>query len=292
LEGTMKIERVFRISPALVRVILRDRPVSTNVVEGYLPRAPGKTQFVRLEPAGSHLVLQASTDGGTVEERTKIPTAQAEALLQVSEGKVGYRRSQLRIGIEVHAMLDRFEQPAGLDLVVLQFADQNQADDFSPLPWLGPEVTTEERFTRRTLAVAGAPIDEPVEASNGSLIALVEMLDEPSSGSRHLSAPSIAANLQSPVAPESPAVDASARRVRLPVRLPEQVRFPRANDELVANAVVDARLPEVSEAVSRELSPAPIEASPHTIAAEEPQGEIKRSGRHLKDLLRRAKPTS
>ena len=87
----MKIERVFRISPALVRVILRDRPVSTNVVEGYLPRAPGKTQFVRLEPAGSHLVLQASTDGGTVEERTKIPTAQAEALLQVSEGKIGYR---------------------------------------------------------------------------------------------------------------------------------------------------------------------------------------------------------
>ena len=151
-------------------------------------------------------------------------------------------------------------------------------------------MTTDERFTRRTLAVAGAPIDEPVEASNGSLIALVEMLDEPSSGSRHLSAPSIGANLQSPVAPESPAVDASARRARLPVRLPEQV--PRANDELVANAVVDARLPEVSEAVSRELSPAPIEASPHTIAAEEPQGEIKRSGRHLKDLLRRAKPTS
>jgi hypothetical protein len=89
----MKIERVFRISPALVRVILRDRPVSTNVVEGYLSRAPGKTQFVRLEAAGSHLVLQVSSAGGTVEERTKIPTAQAEALLQVSEGKIGYRRS-------------------------------------------------------------------------------------------------------------------------------------------------------------------------------------------------------
>ena len=85
----MKIERVFRISPALVRVILRDRPVSTNGVEGYLPRAPGKTQFVRLEAAGSHLVLQVSRDGAAVEERTKIPTAQAEALLQVSEGKIG-----------------------------------------------------------------------------------------------------------------------------------------------------------------------------------------------------------
>jgi hypothetical protein len=111
LEGTMKIERVFRISPALVRVILRDRPVSTNVVEGYLPRPRGKTQFVRLEAAGSHLVLQVSSDGGTFEEQTKIPTAQAEALLQVSEGKIGYRRSQLRIGIEVDATLDRFEQP-------------------------------------------------------------------------------------------------------------------------------------------------------------------------------------
>ena len=289
----MKIERVFRISPALVRVILRDRPVSTNVVEGYLPRAPGKTQFVRLEAAGSHLVLQVSSDGGMVEERTKIPTAQAEALLQVSEGKIGYRRSQLRIGIDVDAMLDRFEQPAGLDLVVLQFANQNEADGFSPLPWLGPEVTSEDRFSRRMLAVAGAPIGEAVEASNRSLIALVEMLEQ-SGGSRHLSAPALGASLQTTVAPasETQADEAPSRRARLPVRLPEQVRFPRANDELVANAVVDARLPDVFEAMSRELSPAPIEASPNTMAAEEPQVEIKRSGRNLKDLLRRAKSTS
>src|SRR5215207_5994436 len=293
LEGPMKIERVFRISPALVRVILRDRPVSTNVVEGYLPRAPGKTQLVRLEAAGSHLVLQVSSDGGTVEERTKIPTAQAEALLQVSEGKIGYRRSQLRIGIEVDATLDRFEQPAGLDLVVLQFADQNEADGFSPLPWLGPEVTSEDRFSRRTLAVAGAPIEEAVEASNRSLIALVEMLEQ-SGGLRHLSAPALGTSLQTSVGPasETQAEEAPSRRARLPVRLPEQVRFSRANDELVANAVVDARLPAVFEAMSRELSPAPIEASPNTMAAEEPQVEIKRSGRNLKDLLRRAKSTS
>ena len=70
------------------------------------------------------------------------------------------------------------------------------------------------------------------------------------------------------------------------------MRFPRANDELVANAVVDARLPDVFEAMARELRPAPIEASPNTTAPEEPQVEIKRSGRYLKDLLRRAKSTS
>lgn len=237
-------------------------------------------------------MLQGSSDGGTFEERTKIPTAQAEALLQVSEGKIGYRRSQLRIGIEVDATLDRFEQPAGLDLVVLQFADQNEADGFSPLPWLGPEVTSEDRFSRRTLAVAGAPIEEAVEASNRSLIALVEMLDQ-SGGSRHLSAPALGASLQTSVAPASETQadhEAPSRRARLPVRLPEQVRFPRANDELVANAVVDARLPDVFEAMSRELSPAPVEASPNTMVAEEV--EIKRSGRNLKDLLRRAKSTS
>ena len=224
-------------------------------------------------------MLQGSSDGGTFEERTKIPTAQAEALLQVSEGKIGYRRSQLRIGIEVDATLDRFEQPAGLDLVVLQFADQNEADGFSPLPWLGPEVTSEDRFSRRTLAVAGAPIEEAVEASNRSLIALVEMLDQ-SGGSRHLSAPALGASLQTSVAPASETQadhEAPSRRARLPVRLPEQVRFPRANDELVANAVVDARLPDVFEAMSRELSPAPVEASPNTMVAEEV--EIKRSGR-------------
>jgi len=198
-------------------------------------------------------VLQVSSAGGTVEERTKIPTAQAEALLQVSEGKIGYRRSQLRIGSEVDATLDRFEQPAGLDLVVLQFAEQNEADGFSPLPWLGPEVTSVDRFSRRSLAVAGAPIEDAVEASNRSLIALVEMLEH-SGGSRHLSAPALGASLQTSVPPsETQADEAPSRRARLPVRLPEQVRFPRANDELVANAVVDARLPDVFEAMSREL---------------------------------------
>jgi len=70
------------------------------------------------------------------------------------------------------------------------------------------------------------------------------------------------------------------------------VRFPRGNDELVANPVVDARLPDVFEAMSRELSPDLSEGSPLTITAEEPQVEVKRSGRHLKDLLRRTKPTS
>jgi hypothetical protein len=48
----------------------------------------------------------------------------------------------------------------------------------------------------------------------------------------------------------------------------------------------------VFEAMSRELSSAPIEANPNTIAAEESWVEIKRSGRNLKDLLHRAKWTS
>src|SRR5918995_6398131 len=102
----MKIERVFRVAPSLVRVILRERLVSTNIVEGYLPCTPGRTQFVRLEPANCQLVLQSSSHEVSAEERTKIPTVQAEALLEASVGRIGYRRSLIRLGADVDAFLD------------------------------------------------------------------------------------------------------------------------------------------------------------------------------------------
>jgi hypothetical protein len=119
----MKVERVFRIAPSIVRMILKERPTMTNVVEGYLRPTPERTQFVRLEASGCHLLLQRLGDQERTEERTKLPTEQAEALLDVSDGRVGYRRTHIRIDNNQDAILDRFEQPDGLDLVTVEFDD-------------------------------------------------------------------------------------------------------------------------------------------------------------------------
>ena len=44
----------------------------------------------------------------------------SRALLDVSGGRVGYRRTLVRVDNERDANLDRFEQPAGLDLVTVE----------------------------------------------------------------------------------------------------------------------------------------------------------------------------
>src|SRR4051794_41323741 len=92
------------------------------------------------------------------------------------------------------------------------------------------------------LAVAGAPIEEAVEASNRSLIALVEMLEQ-SGGSRHLSAPALGANLQTSVAPasETQRDERPAGRARLPVGPPEQGGSPRPTDDRAPKAFVNLR---------------------------------------------------
>src|SRR5215207_8389498 len=89
----MKIERFFRVAPSIVRMILKEHLTATYVVEGYLRSTPERTQLVRLEPNGCHLLLQRLGDQKRTEERTKLPTDQAEALLDVSGGRVGYRRT-------------------------------------------------------------------------------------------------------------------------------------------------------------------------------------------------------
>ena len=93
----MKTERMFLIAPSLVRLILKERLVSKQVVEGYLAPASERTHFVRLEPSGCNLVLQSWSAEGASEQRTKVPSTQAEALLEVCPGKVTYRRTHIRL---------------------------------------------------------------------------------------------------------------------------------------------------------------------------------------------------
>jgi CYTH domain-containing protein len=183
----MKTERVFLIAPSLVRLILRERIVSKPVVEGYLGPAGERTHFIRLEPSGCNLVLQSAGPEGISEQRTKVPSAQAEALLDVCAGKVGYRRTHVRIG-PGEALLDRFEEPGGLDLVIVEFEHPSEAQAFPVPGWFGPEVTQDSSYQKARIALAGLPEPQDVEVTNASVIALVETL-EAAAGARQQLAP-------------------------------------------------------------------------------------------------------
>ena len=246
----MKIERLFRVAPSIVRMILKERLTATYVVEGYLRSTPERAQLVRLEPSGCHLLLQRFGDQERTEERTKLPTEQAEALLDVSGGRVGYSRTLVRVDNERDANLDRFEQPAGLDLVTVEFDDERQAADFSVPAWFGPEVTNEDHFRKSTLAAAGAPTFEEVEVNNAAVIALVEALE---------SAPRLKSRSTANLGVASLSASDDADRTQ-PVRLPPVLRLPLpAKLPEVGVAKLDPRVTEVLDGVAKALERAPIQ---------------------------------
>jgi CYTH domain-containing protein len=172
-------ERRFLIAPSLARLIRKERGVVDRIVEGYFPARADRDHFVSIEPGHSFLVLAASErDGATRdEERTEVPRSQAEALLAVCAGKVGYECTRVRLAADREAMLDRFIAPGVLDLIRVEFERKEQADAFTPPGWFGPEVTRDAAYERGSLARAGIPHREDIPLSNAALEELLDNLE-------------------------------------------------------------------------------------------------------------------
>jgi len=90
-------QRRFLIAPSLARLIRKEQGAVGRIVEGYFPARPDREHFVSIEPGHSYLVLAPARDGAGQEERTEVPRSQAEALLSVSAGKVGFECTISRV---------------------------------------------------------------------------------------------------------------------------------------------------------------------------------------------------
>src|SRR5215217_2377445 len=115
------IQRRFLIASSLARLIRKEGGMAGRIVEGYFPARPDRDHFVSIEPGHSYLVL-APVGGAGEAERTEAPRSQAEALLAVCAGKVGFERMivPLRDGRQV--LLHRFIAPGSLDLLSIEVA--------------------------------------------------------------------------------------------------------------------------------------------------------------------------
>jgi CYTH domain-containing protein len=261
----MKTERRFLIAPSLVRLILKERFIVKNVIEGYFAPTPNRTHFVRVEPgAGSSIVLQTfGGPDGSAEERTKLSPMQAEALLDVCAGQIAYRRTHVRIGPGLDAFLDRLEHPGALDLLAVEFDDPASARAFEVPGWFGPEVSDDPDYRRAALAVQGLPELIPVEVDNASVIALVETL-EGFAGQRQATNGD-ATHESRPAASVPYDVRAENGRPVIPFAqaTPQRPAVPRAPD---------ARIDEVLAGLSEALE------STGTVATDEDEAEIRPTG--------------
>jgi hypothetical protein len=82
------------------------------------------------------------------------------------------------------AHISRFSAPGWLDLIAVGFEQEEQAREFQPPPWFGPEVTAEPTYQNRSVALAGRPAAPEVELTNAALDSLLDVLENRSESSQ------------------------------------------------------------------------------------------------------------
>src|SRR3954447_12963216 len=177
----MSTTRRFLIASSLARLIRKDRG-GARVTEGYFPNQTGRSSHVHVEgDRGSLVLVTAAANGPLAEERTEVPRAHAEALLDVAPGKVEYARSRLTAaGREIR--IDRFVRPGPLDLISVEFDTDEQAGSFRPPLWFGPEVTGDAAYQNRAIALGTLPQVPEVSLTNAALDSLLDAIENRLSG--------------------------------------------------------------------------------------------------------------
>ena len=253
----MSVVRRFLVAPSLVRLLRKERGGS-RVTEGYFAPQAGRTSFVRLQGTNCFLVLMTGAEGAMAEERTEVPRAHGDALLDVCQGRAVYERTTVSLGGSVEALVDRYVRPSGLDIVSLVFPDAAAAQNFTPPVWFGAEVTTDKAYDGQSIALTGVPSPGDIPLSNAALDAVLDLIEPRFGSNRQSFAPS---------KPVSPPRDSST-----PTRSFEAPRHPPIPEALLAAAVAEPATP--AEAKAEEQPQAAEEPLP-AAAAESPPGELK-----------------
>ncbi|RDI61754.1 CYTH domain-containing protein [Microvirga subterranea] len=171
----MSTSRRYLIASSLARLIRKERG-GNRVTEGHFPNQADRSSYVIVEGDKGSLVLITTGPGAPMEERTDVPRAHAEALLDVTPGKVDYVRSHLTVGTrDIH--INRYVTPGPLDLISVEFESEEEARDFRPLAWFGPDVTSDTVYQNRSIALEGLPPVPDVPISNGALNSLLDSLE-------------------------------------------------------------------------------------------------------------------
>jgi CYTH domain-containing protein len=196
------MHRQFIIAPSLARLIEREKG-GERVRQGYFPDRPDRGTHVQVEGETGHLILVTNGPHGAAEEAVDISRPQAEALLDLAAGRIEYSSVSLNIGSHT-ATIHRFLTPGPLDLITVRFEQNNQAREFQPLAWFGPEVTEDPAYQARSVALAGLPPAPEVEITNAALDSLLDTLH----GRLEAHQPQVAAPQPAPLAPAEAQADA------------------------------------------------------------------------------------
>jgi CYTH domain-containing protein/CHAD domain-containing protein len=149
---------------------LQGRP-GREIEQGYLAGA-GDIE-VRLRREEERHLLTVKRGHGEVREEIEFPLNAVvfEALWPLTESRqLGKTRFLVPLGAGLEAEVDVYEGGlAGLVTAEVEFGFERQSRDFRPPPWLGEEVTGDDRYSNHSLAVAGAPPDLTGNGKQGTM---------------------------------------------------------------------------------------------------------------------------
>lgn len=182
--------RRYLIASSLARLIRKERG-GNRVTEGHFPNQADRSSFVVVDGDKGSLVLLHAGANGPIEERTDVPRAHAEALLDVTPGKLDYLLTHLTVGTR-DIQIVRYVTPGPLDLISVMFESEEEARDFRPLSWFGPDVTSQAAYQNRSIALEGPPQVPDVPLSNAALNSLLDTLENRYGASRSFAAQSSA----------------------------------------------------------------------------------------------------
>lgn len=172
----MSTIRRFLVASSLARLITRERSAK-RIAEGHFPASDGRLSYVHFADNLCQLVLVTQPGSDEVEnERTEIPTKQGEFLMQVCAGSLAYQRCSFEVAGRV-AHLNSFRIPEGLHLMEVEFDEPDQAREFEPAAWFGPEVTGEAGYDHNAIATMGLPHRPDVAVSDDALHAVLNLLE-------------------------------------------------------------------------------------------------------------------
>jgi CYTH domain-containing protein len=174
--------RRYLIASSLARLIRKERG-GNRVTEGHFPNQADRSSFVIVDGDKGILVLLQNGANGPTEERTDVPRAHAEALLDVTPGKLDYLLTNLTVGTR-DIQIARFVTPGPLDMISVSFESEEEANDFRPLSWFGPDVTSDKIYQNRSIALEGLPQVPDVSLTNAALNSLLDTLENRYSSAR------------------------------------------------------------------------------------------------------------
>ncbi|HVV89083.1 MAG TPA: CHAD domain-containing protein [Solirubrobacterales bacterium] len=130
---------------------------AARVEQGYL--AADESSEVRLRRIDDELLLTAKVGHGEVREEVEVPVDPGafEALWPLTAGRrVRKVRHYVPLDDGLRAEIDVYDGALdGLRTAEIEFGSRAEAARFAPPPWLGAELTGDERYANRTLATRG-----------------------------------------------------------------------------------------------------------------------------------------